>query len=287
MRIGKRGGHLQDWITQQWVKLTGKRYDPRQAAWLTGPTGDAELINDRFFRDLALREDLAIKESHPGTGLLDSFECLALTPEEKRRIHPRIIDFYECTSNYGFEIWSEWCGFFRPFGWLLSVIFSRRLQQLNLPLRPLDSAKGIQSSIFKLVDKQSGVSKWTVWYRVLKSTGKVIYSGVYTTCVLPNRPGRFLKVVFPLPNGNATVIMRREVLVNGALKLSSDGRRYGDNGFYFTLVNHQGRHWARFVRSMHEWITVYVDQENILRADHILHFFGMPFLKLHYKMDGK
>jgi hypothetical protein len=81
--------------------------------------------------------------------------------------------------------------------------------------------------------------------------------------------------------------MQREVLPDGGLKLSSDCRKYGDNGFYFTLTNHKGKYWARFVSSMHEWITVYVDEENSLRADHSLHFYGRPFLNLHYKMTEK
>lgn len=287
MRINKRAGHLQDWITQQWVKITGKRFDPEQDNWLLGPIGDTDIIKDKFFRELAQHENLEIKEDEANSGLLDSFESLELTREEKLRLHPKVIHFYERTSNYTFEVWSEWCGFFKPFGWLLAVIFSRRLQQLNLPLRSLQSAKGIKSSIVKLVDRQTSKPKWTVWYRILKGTNDVIYSGVYTTCSTPNHAGKFLKVVFPLPNGNATVIMRREVLPNGALKLSSDGKKFGDNGFYFTLANHRGKHWARFVSTMHEWITVYVDDEDILRADHDLYFYGLPFLNLHYKMIEK
>jgi hypothetical protein len=38
---------------------------------------------------------------------------------------------------------------------------------------------------------------------------------------------------------------------------------------------------------MHEWINVYVDEENVLRADHDLHFYGLPFLNLHYKMTKR
>lgn len=115
----------------------------------------------------------------------------------------------------------------------------------------------------------------------------MIYSGVYTTCEIPNHQGRFLKIVFPLPNGNATVIMRKEILEDGSLKLSSDGQRFGDNGFYFTLTDHKGKYWTRFVKSMHEWIRVYVDSEGILRADHNLRFYSLPFLNLHYKMRKK
>ena len=41
------------------------------------------------------------------------------------------------------EVWSQWCPAMRPFGWLISSIFAKRLQQLNLPLRPLDTAYGL------------------------------------------------------------------------------------------------------------------------------------------------
>lgn len=280
-------GKFQDWLTQQWVKATGRRFAPQKDAWLTGPIGGTDVISDRFFRDLATAECLDIRENEPHAGLLESFDRLGLSEAERRRLNPRVADFYERTSDYDFEIWSEWRGPFRPFGWLLSVIFSRRLQQLNLPLSAMDSAKGIQSNIIKLREKESGEAKWTVWYRILKASRQVIYSGVYTTCALPGREGRYLKVIFPLPNGSATVIMRHEVLPDGALKLSSDGRRHGDHGFYFTLTNHRGKHWARFVRAMHEWITVYEDEEGVLRADHRLHFYGLPFLTLHYKMTEK
>ncbi len=287
MRINQRIGHLQDWITQVWVKLTGRRFDPADDVWLTGPIGGTDIIKDKFIQILAENENLEIQQDSVDAGLLESFDALRLSSEEMNLLNPQVIDFYEKTSNYNFEIWSEWRGFFKPFGWLLSVIFSKRLQQLNLPLNALQSAKGINSRIIKLVDPASKKSKWTVWYRILKSTNDVIYSGVYTTCHVPNYPGRFLKVVFPLPNGNAIVIMRREVLNDGSLKLCSDGQKFGDNGFYFTLKDNNGKYWTRFVKSMHEWITVYVDEENTLRADHNLEFHGLPFLNLHYKMTKK
>ena len=287
MRINKRMGHLQDWITQVWVKSTGRRFNPEKDAWLVGPIGDTDIIKDKFIQVLAQRDNLQIAQNVADAGLLDSFDALQLSVEEKKRLNAKVIDFYEKTSNYHFEIWSEWCGVFKPFGWLLFIIFSKRLQQLNLPLHALQSAKGINSQIIKLVDKESEESKWTIWYRILKSTNHVIYSGVYTTCEVPNFSDRCMKVVFPLPNGNAMVIMRKEILEDGSLLLSSDGRKFGDNGFYFTLTNHKGKYWARFLKSMHEWIHVYVDEDNILRTDHNLKFYGLPFLNLHYKMTEK
>src|SRR5258708_8290009 len=229
MGINKKSGQLQDWITKVWVKLTGRQYNPEINSWLVGPIGDTEIIKDKFIHDLAASENLEIKENVFDSGLLESFEDLNLNSGEIKLLNPEIIDFYEKTAGYNFEIWSEWCGFYKPFGWLLSGIFSKKLQQLNLPLSSLQSAKGIKSSIIKLVEKNTKLTKWTVWYRILKSTNNVIYSGVYTTCEVPNFPGKFLKVVFPLPNGNAIVIMRREILNNGSLKLCSDGKKFGDN----------------------------------------------------------
>lgn len=279
--------HPIDRITQFWVKITGRKIDPKIDKWLLGPIGSPDLIGDKFIQDLAAHQQLEIMKNLPGSGLMDDFKVFDLHPEEMYRIRPEVIDFYEHTSDYDFEIWSEWKGIFRPFGWLLALIFSRRLQQLNLPLSSMDAAKGIQSNIIKLQDPISKVNEWTIWYRILKSTGNVIYSGVYTTIQIPDKKEKYLKVIFPLPNGNATVIMRVEVLENGELLLSSDGRRFGDNGFYFTLTDHKGKYWARFVRSMHEWIKVYVDDQQVLRADHHLKFWGFPFLELHYKMQKK
>ncbi|AKA34803.1 hypothetical protein [Flagellimonas lutaonensis] len=278
---------LQDKITQVWVKTTGRRIDAKDFAWLIGPVGDTDIIKDTFVTKLAKEENLEICKNLPASGLLEQIEELGLTDEEMRRLNPRVADFYENTSEYEFEMWSEWKGFFKPFGKILSSVFSKRLQQLNLPLKAIDTAKGLKSEIIKLKCKETQKTKWTIWYRIIKSTDDVIYSGIYTTCKNPNHKTPLLKVIFPLPNGNASVVMKKNIEEDGALLLSSDGKKFGDNGFYFTLTDHKGNYWARFVKSMHEWIRVYEDEENILRADHHLNFYGFRFLDLHYKMTKK
>ncbi|WP_116108907.1 hypothetical protein [Lewinella sp. IMCC34191] len=168
--------------------------------------------------------------------------------------------------------------------WLLNRIFSRRLQQLNLPLNPLDTAMGLRSRVIKLRDPVSRTVRYTIWYRIIKRSGDVIYSGVYTACAHPRYDHPLLKVIFPLPNGSASVVMDRVIEADGSLLLRSDGRYFGANGFYFTVTDRRGRWWARFVRAMHEWIRVYEDDEGVLRADHHLRFFGFRLLELHYKM---
>lgn len=276
---------LQDAITQIWVKITGKKINPDEYQWLVGPIGNTDKIKDKFIYELAKEENLNIEKNSPNFGLIENIENIGIQNEEKIKLNKKVLDFYENTSNYDFEIWSEWNGLFKPFGRLLSLFFSKRLQQLNLPLNSIDSAKGIRSEIIKLKTKDTSETKWTIWYRKIKSTGDVIYSGVYTTCNNPNYQKPLLKVVFPLPNGNASVVMTKKVLEDGSLILSSDGKKFGDNGFYFTLKNNKGEYWARFIKSMHEWIKVYEDEEKVLRADHNLNFYGIRFLNLHYKMN--
>lgn len=278
---------IQDKITQIWVKATGRKINPNEFEWLIGPIGNTDIIKNKFIFELAEKENLEIQKNSPNSGLLDRMEEIGISEEELSLLNKKVADFYENTSNYDFEVWSEWKSLFKPFGKLLYLTFSKRLQQLNLPLNSIDTSKGFKSDIIKLKCKKTQKTRWTIWYRIIKSTKNVIYSGVYTTCKNPNYKKPLLKVIFPLPNGNASVIMNKKIEKDGSLLLSSDGKKFGDNGFYFTLTNGKGKYWAKFVKSMHEWIRVYEDEENVLRADHNLNFYGIRFLNLHYKMSKK
>ena len=46
-----------------------------------------------------------------------------------------VAQFYERTSEYDIDAWSEWSGPFRPLGSLLASLFSRRLEQSSLMSR--------------------------------------------------------------------------------------------------------------------------------------------------------
>jgi hypothetical protein len=232
---------------------------------------------------LAAHDGLDVRKNEKDYGLLDRFDDFGLAPSDRARLRPEIVEFYERTINYEFEVWSEWCSFYRPFAGALARLFSRRLQQLNLPLSPLDTSKGIRSQIYKLFDRE-GRSRHTVWYRHLKSTDEVVYSGLYGHCQIPDGR-RCLKVVFPLPRGNATVVMTPHVTEEGGLKLVSHGKAFGDPGFYFLLTDSKGMHHARYLPKFHEWIEVYVDKEGVLRADHVLNLGRTRALQLHYRIN--
>lgn len=277
---------LQDYLSQRWVMFRGRRIEPRDFDWLMGPFGEVDVIGDSYVQRLANEQGLIVERHVSGAGLLDSIASLALNDTARARLNAEVAAFYERTADHELDVWSEWSPVFRPFGGMLQRLYSRRLQQLNVPLRPLDTSRGIASQILKLRDPKMGETRHTVWYRVLKATGQVIYSGVYGTCRIPD--GRTcVKVVFPLPRGNATVIMAISVGERGDLDLVSSGEGFGSPGFYFLLRDKRGRHHAQYIRSFRERIHVYVDDERVLRTDHTLTLWKRRVLQLHYKITRR
>jgi len=281
--LGGRRGALSDWITQRWVQLTGKRVNLSDCPWLEGPVGDVELIGSAFFRRLAEKKNLEFVADGPGRGLIADFSRLRGPAFNPNSVDARVVSFYEKTADFEFDIWSEWCGAFRPFGGALAVIFSRRLQQLNVPLSSLDTKLGITSNVVQLKER-SGRVAYTAWVRDVVATERTLSAGSYSVCHVPGYPGPCVKVVFPLPNGSAVVIMRPESDPDGSFTVRSAGVRFGDPGFYFFVEKEPGFGWARHVRTLQETIRVYADAQGTLRADHDLWIWGTRFLRLHYRM---
>lgn len=285
--LGNERGYLADWITQCWVRLTGRTIISSECDWLLGPSGSVRGVGGGFFEQLAEATQCRIFVNAPNTGLIEDFASLDSRTFEANQIQSEIKSFYESTSSFALDVWSEWSGVFKPFGRLLRVIFSRRLQQLNVPISPLETSRGISSDIITLMDKETGHRMQTGWLRRMLSSGDVIYAGLYSIAKPPLREGSCLKVVFPLPNGHVTVLMRPEASEQNSLKLHSDGTGFGDAGFYFVARNNTGRTWARYVRMMKESIHTYRNENGELRADHVLKICGLVFLRLHYRITLK
>jgi hypothetical protein len=260
------------------VRLSGRRFDAAQYPWLDGPIGEPRAIGVDFFERYASRQGMAVTD---GSGLLLSvYELFDDTARD--RLDASVADFYQRTADYRIDAWSAWRGMFKPFGALLAIIFSRRLEQLNVPLSGLDTSRGMTSRILDVVDANGNVAA-VAWVRTLMGSGRVIYCGTYSMCRVPGFNGRCLKVAFPLPNGNASVILWPEVQEDGSLVLHSSGERFGDPGFYFVLRRGNAL-FARYVRAMRERIHVYVDGQGDVRTDHDLRLFGKTFLQLHYRL---
>ena len=176
---------------------------------------------------------------------------------------------------------------FRPFGYALISIVSRRMQQLNLPISPLETSRGMTSEVIRLVDAATGDAEHICWLRRLASSGDVVYAGFYSIARPPRAPGPCVKTYFPWPRGSVTVLLEPRAEADGSLKLISAGRRFGDPGFYRSATLPDGRRITRYIRAMKELIHVYADEEGILRTEHVFRFFRAPILRLHYKITPK
>ncbi|MFZ5552686.1 MAG: hypothetical protein ACOZCO_06195 [Bacteroidota bacterium] len=276
---------FQDWFTQQWVILWGRKIDPKNVPWLIGPFGNLNGIGEEFIVQLAEKENLIIERNAKAKGLLPSINELHFTEAELSALSKKVIGFYEKTSNYKLDFTVKWNPFFKIFGILVIKLFSDRLNQLNIPTKNLKNPEELKSEIITLSDPVSNEVKYTIWFRTFKTTGQVIYSGVYSTCTLPSGK-TCVKAVFPLPNGNATVIMTPGVQKNGALSLESSGKKFGDAGFYFLLNDSRGRYWSQFVRSFRDKLTIGTENE-FLFAEQKLTLWHQRVLNLHYKIEEK
>jgi len=268
---------------QAWIHLTGKRIAKKDAPWLSCPLGKSGPIGTAIYERIAREEHLEILAA-PDAGLISDFGALRGPSFDPSAVHPSIRHFYEHAAQYHLEVWTEVSLRGRFFLWLLVEFISRRMDQLNFPISSLEVAKGMSSVVVQLIEPAGGRLVYTGWLRRLKSSGLVIYAGLYSTQSVPGESDPCVKVTFPC-NGSANVYLRPIAYPDGSFGLDSSGSAWGRSGFY-RLAASGNDHWrVRYVRTLHELFHVYVDDENILRVDHTVSFLGMTIIRLHYKMS--
>jgi hypothetical protein len=263
--------------------LFGRRCQVSDVPWLAGPIGGPH-IGDLSYEETAIREGLQIERNAAEGGLISNFQGLASPTFDPDQVDPRIRAFYADTAGFTFDAWSTAYFPARIVLWLLVQTISRRVDQLNFPLDGLEAARGMTSEIVLLRD-ENGAIKYTGWFRRLRSTGRAVYTGFYMTERVPRHDGLCEKVVFPMPGGNATVILRPENAAAGGFRLDSSATRFGDVGFYRIGQMRGGALRVWRVPSLHEQFHLYVE-EDILRCDHHVRFLGLPVLSLHYRITG-
>ena len=272
---------LLDRSTQRWVRTTGRRVDIRDLPWLDGPVGVPSAIGDEWLEREAVRLHGKVAD---GGGLLPTFKALAGAGFDPAVLASPVVEFYEQTSDWRLDVWSQWSPLAWPFGWILSAAFARRLEQLSLPMRPLDAALGMESTVRRVLD-DGGQQLGAIWMRKLRFTGQTVYSGWYGTATLPNRDRPSIRVAFPLPNGSIVVFLRPEVEKDGALRLSSPLGGFGDDGAYLVVAEAgSGIRWVRRVPIVEDF-RVFVDDEGVLRTDHALSLWNIPAIRLHYRLQ--
>ena len=265
-----------------WVRLTGRLVRKSEAPWLAGPLGGRERIGTGIYERIAQAGGLELR-TPPHAGLLEHFNVLRGPNFNPDAVHPDIRHFYEHAAEYQLDVWSEASLIGKLFLWLLVEFISRRMDQLNFPISSLEVAKGMTSEVVQLVDPTSSRIVNTGWLRRLKSSGRVIYAGLYSVTELPGEAGLSVKVTFPC-RGSANVYLNPVSHADGSFGLVSSGSAFGRTGFYRVIDGGPDHYIVRHVRTLRELFHVYVDAEGVLRTDHDVFFLGLTIIRLHYKM---
>lgn len=277
-------GRWLDGATQRWVRLTGRRVDLGEDAWLQGPVGDVTRIGAQWLEREADRVGARVdrEDVEAPAGLLPSMAVLDGPGFAASSLVPAVRAFYETTSAWRLDAWIGWSAWAWPFGWALGALFARRLEQLALPMRPLDVAHGMTSTVTRLVRADEQVA--ALWLRRLRATDAVVFSGLYSSVTLPSAPSA-VRVAFPLPNGRLIVLLTPTVTPAGGLLLTSPAGLWGEPGAYL-VVDRPGGCWSRRI-PIHEEFHVHVDDEGVLRTDHRLDLGRLPVLRLHYRLTER
>src|SRR5215813_10994514 len=247
-------GLVLEWGIEILVRTTGKRIAKADAPWLGCFLGRPGRIGTGIYERIAAEANLRI-EVPAGAGLIPDFGALRGPSFNPYAIRPEIRDFYEHAAQYQLEVWSEVSLAGRFFLWLLVEFISRRMDQLNFPISSLEVAKGMSSEVIQLQELESRRVVATGWLRRLKSSGNVIYAGLYSTISIPGEENPCVKVTFPC-RGSANVYLRPIAHPDGSFGLDSSGCAFGRSGFY-RLVEAGQDHWkVRNFTTLHELFKV-------------------------------
>jgi hypothetical protein len=273
--------HLLDLGSRKFWRLTGRQVDlGGRESWLDAPMSSSPRVTDEWLAAEAARRGGALEADDPSAGLLPTMTQLDGPGFDASRLRPEIRDFYEHTAAWNLEVWTGWSPMFWPAGELVARLYGRRVEQLALPMRPLDVARGMDSRVTPIRDGD-GTQVAAAWMRTLRGSGRNVFSGAYSQTTLPGADRPSVHVAFPLESGNVQVFLRPSVSDDGSLVLESPRGRFGQDGTY--VVVRDGRDYAARA-PLHETFHVYVDRHGVLRTDHELRLWSAPAVRLHYKL---
>lgn len=153
-----------DRVTRMFWRLRGRPIDLAGAEqWLSAPMHNGQRIGDEWLQAAAAAHGGAVQHVEGG-GLLADMGQLDGPGFRAADLRPEIRDFYEHTSDWRMEVWTQWNPIFQPGGELISRFFGRRVQQLALPTRPLAVAHGMDSEVAIIVGPR-GEQRAAGWIR--------------------------------------------------------------------------------------------------------------------------
>ena len=274
--------HVLDLGSRKFWQLAGRQVDlDGRERWLDAPVSRSPRVSEEWLAAEAARHGGVLGGDEPDAGLLASMALLDGPGFESERLRPEVRDFYEHTAAWHVEVWSGWSPLFWPAGELVSRLWGRRVEQLALPMRPLEVARGMDSRVTPIRDR-NGDQVAAAWNRTLRGSGRPVFSGAYSARTLPGADRPSVHVAFPLESGNVQVFLRPTVTDDGGLLLESPTGRFGQDGAY-VVVRDRRAHAARV--PLHETFHVYVDADGVLRTDHELRLWSASAVRLHYKLE--
>lgn len=224
--------HLLDLGARKFWRLVGRPVDLATGhAWLRAPMSRSSTVGDGWLSAEAAHhggtvDDDAAASAGPAPGLLPTMAILDGPGFDASLLDPRIRDFYEHTASWHMEVWTGWSPLFWPAGELIARLFGRRVEQLSLPMRPLDVAHGMDSRV-RVIRDRDGDQVGAAWLRTLWPSGRYVFSGCYSARRLPGSAQPSVHVAFPLESGNVQVFLRPAIGDGGG---SSWSRPRDDSG---------------------------------------------------------
>lgn len=273
--------HPLDHLGRTLMLLTSRRFDRRDVRWLIGPSAGMNVVGHDWVQRMA-NDVGGTLSTGPDHGLLTSFEALRGPDFDPDDVDPRIADFYEHATRWRLDLWSEWSAIAWPFGRAVTALFSERLKQLSLPMRPLDVSYGMDSKVIHVHDRHGNVLG-AAWLRNMIKTGSTTYSGLYGVATLPGSAQPSVRVVFPLPLGSVQVFLRPSVDGKGGFHLRSPLGKFGADGAYLVLERMGNTLNARRL-PINEHFHLFVDDAGDVRCDHSLRLWNIPAVRLHYRL---
>lgn len=267
-----------DLATRRWWRLVGRRVDlGGRESWLAAPMSSGPVVGTSWVGSPGTPQP----GDDPDAGLLADFDALAGPRFDPGIVDAAIRSFYGHTGQWAIDVWSQWSPLFQPAGALVAALFSRRVQQLALPVQPLAVSRGMESTVIPLLSAD-GRQEAAAWVRTLRATGETVFSGRYAVAHLPDDPQPMVHVAFPLENGNLQVYLEPRNHGSGGFSLVSGRGAFGQPGAYVVVAHARGHSAARV--PIHERFDLYVDEQGVLRTDHRLQMGRATALRLHYRM---
>ncbi|MGZ8178346.1 hypothetical protein ACXVUM_10485 [Williamsia sp. SKLECPSW1] len=271
-----------DLSTRLFWRALGRPIDPTstQDAWLAAPHNPSGNHGDAWLDEFASQ---GVVDAPARAGLFDDMSALDGPGFRADGLDGLVRDFYEQTSAWSMDVWSQWNPLFAPGGAFITRYFGRRVRQLALPTSPLSVSRGMTSDV-RVVRDGDGGRLGAAWLRTLVSDGSPVYSGFYGLQIPPGADDGqpHVRVAFPLEMGAVQVFLRPSVTAGGGLRLVSRSQTFGGDGAYISVV-HRGR-WFAARAPLREEFVVYPDGEYTVRTDHRLAVGPLTALRLHYRL---